>query len=81
MCIVATVSSTNTVVIPLQTLFQYPNQMHVLTLKVHLVGIITVFKAQECTEWKTLKCMIQLFSSKRLHVQPVHVNDRVTLPK
>ena len=29
----------------LQTLFQNPNQMHIFTLEVRMVAIITVFKA------------------------------------
>jgi len=53
--------------------FQYPNQMHIFTLKVQLVGIITVFNAKEWAEWKTLKCVIHLFSSKRLQVHTVHI--------
>jgi hypothetical protein len=51
--------------------------MHILILNVHLVGIIKEFKAQESAGWKILKCLLQLFTSKRLQVHLV----RVTLYK
>lgn len=69
----ASLSSAKTVLILPQTLFQYSNQMHILILNVHLVGIIKVFKAQERVGWKILKCQPQLFTSKRLQVHAVHV--------
>ena len=58
---------------PISDTFQYPNQSHIFTLNVHLVVLITVFKAQECAEWKTIKCLIQLFSSKSLQEHPLHI--------